>query len=139
MAQSTANSITPEIDAEIERQYLERKSAPISEDVNNQIEEQYRLRNGDYNETSVVGAFQAGVGVVENIAQMVSGFASAIPGIAAGALAATEGSTIYGPKVDINAYPEAFAEQADKTTYEPRTAKGKRYQGVLALIVAPYD
>jgi len=118
---ATSNS---EIEANVLQDLIAQRDARKQE-VFEDLQHQQRLRNGDYDVTSIRGMAQTGLGVVENIAQMVSGFASAIPGAAAGVGAA------LGAR-DINAYSEAFAEQADKTTYEPRSVKGKRFEGEIA-------
>ena len=114
--------LSQDVLADLIAQSQARKTSPP--DILEDLQHQKRLREGDYDLTTLPGMFKGAAGVVENIAQMMSGFASAIPGAAAG-LGAAAGAR------DWQAYPEAFAEQAEKTTFAPRTIKGKKIQSVI--------
>ena len=84
----SAQKISQDVLDDINLQHQVRLDALVTPDVIADIELQERLRSGDYKETSVMGAAQAVLGGAENVLQMVSGFASAVPGVAAGVGAA---------------------------------------------------
>lgn len=117
-----STAINPEVLADLNAQRQARRQPPPS--VVRDLEEQRRLRQGDYPLDTLPGLGQGALGAVENIGQMMSGFFSAVPGAAAGVGAA------LGAR-DPQAYTEAFQEQSEKTTYSPRTRKGKRIQAAI--------
>lgn len=90
-----------------------------------ETEKQERIEGGDLPETTVLGAVQSVGGAVEVFGSMLTGFISAVPGLAAG-LGAMAGAK------DIGVFREAFDEQAEKSTYAPRTKKGQRYEESIA-------
>lgn len=102
-----------------------------NEDVLVDLESQRQIRVGDYPENTVPGAAQAAIGAVENLAQMMTGFAAAVPGTVRGATWA-----ILAPEAEKgDAYTAGFAEGASPErwyTYEPKTKKGKRYEAAIA-------
>ncbi len=99
----------------------------IQPDVLEDLQSQKRLREGDYDLTTLPGVFQGALGAVETVGQWLSGFASAVPGFIAGTQA-IGGESIMSGKLRLDAFPEPFGIQAEKTTYSPRSVKGKKIQ-----------
>ena len=144
MATGQESNISPETIDALNAQY--HASQVPDQDVQEKLEHQYRLRNGDYDLTSVAGLAQGGLGVAENVGQMISGFYSAVPGAISGvvesmpSLGVVAGaySGAHSPEfieaqkqilkegIQWDRYPEAFGAAADPTTYEPRSVKGKK-------------
>jgi len=102
-----------------------------SPEVTEDLEHQRRLREGDYDVTTIPGMAQTGLGVVENLAQMITGFAAAVPGAFAGLAMARsvpggDAASAYSKGFELGASPDRFY------TYEPKSIKGKRYQDEIA-------
>jgi hypothetical protein len=121
------------------------------QDVLEDLDEQRRLRMGDYPLDTIPGMAKGAYGVFENFANMITGFASAIPGavggLSAGNKEAVEAYTkavmetgsselaaeeAFDVDFDVEKYPEGFHVAADPTTFEPRTLKGEKYQAAIA-------
>jgi len=101
-----------------------------SEDVLEDLQHQKRLREGDYDLNTLPGAGLAALGAVEVAAQWISGFASAVPGFIAGTQDLAVRSFMSG-EWQLQEAPEAFAEQAEKTTWEPKSVKGKKIKNAI--------
>lgn len=81
----------------------------------------------DPRQDNSLNPLKIGLGMGETAAQVVTGFAGAVPATAAGVFESVKEGTIQ-------AFPEAFLELQEALTFQPRTSKGKKYSGVLGEI-----
>jgi hypothetical protein len=110
---------------DLEEQYNHRQSQSIPEDVREDLEEKYNIRQGVYPNDTAFGLAQSGIGALENLGQMFTGFFAAVPGAVAGT-----GAAIIDR--DAQSYVDVFDKVTAPLTYDPRSKKGKIYQEAIA-------
>ncbi|MCH7663247.1 MAG: hypothetical protein IH859_05175, partial [Chloroflexi bacterium] len=127
-----------------------RERSEPSDDVQADLEHQWRLRNGDYDTNSVTGKAQQAWGAAEMVGKFVTGFvAASVSAVPSALLSMGEPSNPAwlaerdslgiprGPG-DTDSFAEEFGLMTDFYTYQPRSAKGKRYNQVIEGVYNKY-
>ena len=128
MAQDTLK-IDPRINEEIDRQKAERYAV-----ANEEIDRQKSLREGDYSLTTIPGIAQGAIGTIENVWQMIEGFAAAVPAAVHGlwdAAGYNEQGELKSVDDALSSYVKTFNETHEEFTYRPRSVKGKKIEAGL--------